>query len=535
MGFLSLCFWVFTAFFPSSFVSADTYALAKYDPQEDSKDFSLLQSVIQDPAITSPDHFLIAWKKQKPAYFSNYVLSYRSRSLQKSSASHPRALIFNKNADLVISFNGHKDHKGFKNLELMHFNHDTKSFEFVELTFPEGKAQLSEVNPKKCLACHQSASRTNVDPRPNWEPYNTWLGFYGSLDDSTELFRDSFIREFKPDPVLDAVLLNEITNETQWLSDFRAYVQPNHKRYSLLTGATTDQYGKADSTLNGDLTNRLAVLNFKRVARLIRTSKSEIYQFAKWPIWAHANCGMTRYIKDDVYNWLYEQVPNKDNSRKNEQASLLPTPPPRYSEKFMDSEKFNPYVPEFFSANATDMINILFESVGVSTEDWSMDFKTDGARFAAFERFGVTNDPRPPWMEAIKNELNKDPELANATCDDAKAKTIERFANLEKVKTQVQALRAQNPPQQLRPLLDRCTNCHSSDARNTRMDTPIIPFNNPEHLKVFLQKTGYKRGTLLNEIRFRIGPHATEDEQMPKGGVPTTQQKEELLNYLESL
>lgn len=511
--------------------AADTYQLAKHDSKIDTGDFVHLQKLVEQNNFASPEAFLATWKNDKPEYFSNYVLGYRSRSLQKSSPSHPRAIMFNKNADLVVSFNGNAEHKGFSNIELMRFNHNTKAFEFYEMSFAKNKAQLSEPNPKKCLACHQSVTRTTTDPRPNWEPYNNWPGFYGSLDDDTELFNTSTLTLEDFDPIIDAVIRSEILNETKWFYDFRANVQPTHPRYMLLTGETTDQYGKPNKTLNGDLTNRLAVLNFQRVARLIRTLPPDVYEFSKWGIWSHVVCGMTLIVKPDVFDWLYSQAPNKDYSRYAKRNPPNPYPP----SKHFEGVEIKYVKPEYESGDASDAINIFIEAAGISTEDWSMDFKTDGGRFAAFERFGVTNDPRPPWMEAIKNELIQDSELAAAnTCEAAKEKAIAKYGQLENVKAQVATLKDNNPPLPQRPLLDRCINCHSpTRARNG--DTPVISFHIPEKLKVELQKSGYKRGTLLDEIRYRTGPHATEEEQMPKGGVPTSAQTEELIKYLESL
>lgn len=516
------------------FASANTSMLAIYNPQTDSQDFAQLQALVSQKSFENPEDFLITWKKEKPDYFSNYVLAYRSRSLQKSSFANPRALIFNTNADLVIAFNGDKTHKGYNNLELMHFNHDTKSFEFHEMSFERGKAKLSEANPKKCLACHQSVSRTDVQPRPNWEPYNTWPGFYGSLDDDTDLFMNSAKREM--DPVDDALILKEIEIELQKQNEFRKNHQSLHPRYSLLSGATTDQYNKEDATLNGDLTNRLAVLNFKRVAKLIRTLPQDIYAYTKWAVWAHAKCGMTLYMENDVFEWLYSQVPNKDLARR---TVRRPVYTPGGNMGFWDEGVYYPpkrYTPpQYKDVDASDVINVLFESAGVSTEDWSMDFKTDGGKFAAFERFGVTNDPRPPWQEAIKRELSLDPDLKDMDCEQAKLKSLENFSNLEKVQKVYGELKTRNPKPVSKPLINRCVTCHSN-TRNTRGDfAPVIPFHDPLALKSALQKGGYTRGTLMEEIRFRVGPHATEDEQMPKGAVPTSAQVDELLRYLESL
>lgn len=525
---MGLLFFVF-----SVLASADTYMLAVHNPQMDSQDFTVLQSLVQTQNFENPESFLQDWKKAKPEYFSNYVLGYRSRSLQQSSFLHPRAILFNKNADLIISFNGHEKHKGFNNLELVHFNHDTKTFEFHEMSFERGKAKLSEANPKKCLACHQSVVRADVNPRPNWEPYNTWPGFYGSLDDKNTLFLNSAKREL--DPVADALMLYEVEAEITKIHEFRSTIQPTHPRYSLLSASTKDQYNEPDATLNGDLTNRLAVLNFKRIAKLIRTLPPEIYNYTKWAVWAHVQCGMTFYVEEDVFNWLYSQVPNKDLSRRQARTPIAPSHTPSV---FMDGDQqyvFEPYTPPAYkNTDTSDVINVLFEPAGISTEDWSMDFKTDGGRFAAFERFGVTNDPRPPWREAIKRELSEDPELKDLDCQQAQVKSLERYSNLETVKAAYTRFREAQPKAPSQSLLQRCMNCHTAE-RTGRSTTPYIPFGEPDKLKTALQKAGYRHGTLLEEIRFRVGPHATEEEQMPKGATPTAGQINELLRYLESL
>jgi mono/diheme cytochrome c family protein len=42
-----------------------------------------------------------------------------------------------------------------------------------------------EENPKACLKCHNpGGDGAAIDPRPNWQQYNQWTGFYGSEDDT---------------------------------------------------------------------------------------------------------------------------------------------------------------------------------------------------------------------------------------------------------------------------------------------------------------------------------------------------------------
>ena len=174
---------------------------------------------------------------------------------------------------------------------MMRFNHDARAFEFYEMSFENGRPKLSEPNPRKCLECHQSAARRGVDPQRTWEPYNTWPGFYGSLDDDTDLFKNGYYTQKEYRENGDLLMLEEFEVESSRFYDFTVNTYPNHPRYSLLSLDTRDQYGKAGTTLNGDLTNRLAVLNFQRVARLIRTENPSLYEKV------NGRCGRMRIVR----------------------------------------------------------------------------------------------------------------------------------------------------------------------------------------------------------------------------------------------
>ena len=189
--------------------------------------------------------------------------------------------------------------------------------------------------------------------------------------------------------------------------------------------------------------------------------------------------------------------------------------------KELGIEYVPPPPPEFYSTRATDAIHVFFEAFGWDTEDWSMDFKTNGGRFAAFERFGVTNDPRPPWTEAIKNEFAKDPDFAGMTCATAKEKSLAVFSSFEETK-RVRNIIVESLPRPVEtPLLQRCISCHAEGGK-AGATVPYLPLHDPVALKAALNRGSYKRGTLLEEILFRIGPHAIEEEQMPHEEIPVS-------------
>jgi hypothetical protein len=516
--------------------AVDTWTLANV-LNKDTQDFESLDDVLALPGSSSMEGFLANWKKQKPEYFSNYVVGYRSRSLQQSDGKNPRIIMFSANADLAMAFNGHPKHRGYSQLEVMRFNHAKEAFEFYEVDFSgQQKPKLSEPNPAKCLECHQSASRANVDPRPNWEPYNVWLGFYGSLDDSTEMSKSFFLKGPRFNKQTDTPLIADLENEEAGFEKFVYDIQPNHPRYKILD-PINNTYLASEKTINGDFTNRLAVLNFRRVARLMK-EQTAIYEKVKWTLWGYANCGQSFFVPRETYSWLVSVSPRTEIGRYDmpQQPPALPPCPPKMAEigACDPSAPAKPVVITYPYVENANVINTMFEPFGVNTEDWSMDFKTSG-RFAFAERFGVTNDPRPPINAAIKKIFGDDPELKGATCDEIKSRSMDVFGTVEKAKKLRDGLLALVPPPPPRkPLLERCISCHVEKAGGVG-GPPPLPFNDPAKLKQALQESGYKRGTLLDEITYRTGSLAQEREQMPPRGIPTSQEREELLGFLKAL
>jgi hypothetical protein len=182
--------------------------------------------------------------------------------------------------------------------------------------------------------------------------------------------------------------------------------------------------------------------------------------------------------------------------------------------------------------NLDDQVRLLFEPFYFNTDDWSMDFKTDG-RFAFASRFGTPGRPHYELMLAI-NSLS--PAMAKISCRDPEfVKSLDKYNNLQRA-IQLQEKRSgyKERLEKLKsaPLINRCISCHSSPSSR---DVPQIPFENPSALKERLLETKYKQGTLLAEIIYRTGAHANSDEQMPPRGVPTEKQRDDLISYLKAL
>lgn len=508
-------------------------AFGQYNDLKPSLSFERLQAQIQKTQSTDVENFLSELKKEQPDLFARYLSAYRSRSLQKSTPMAPRIILFSENTDFAISFNGHEKFKGFYDLEVFRYNFETQKFEFYEISFRNNeRPTLSEMNPKKCLECHQSPNRKNVDPRPNWEAYNTWPGFYGSIDDDVALFKNNIENDPQYDKKLDQILFSEVYKEEEWHLLFKNEIKPFHPRYSLLSDVLEVGNYANEDTLNGTFTDRVANLNFRRVVRLM--TETPIFERVKWTIWGYAKCQEFFIPEDNTYLWL------KENSKQ-----LYPHMPQKiyaeYPQIYHSHEGVGgegPVIIErppliFPIAKISDIIALLFEPFDIDTSDWSMDFKSDNARVAAFERFGTPRNPNQSFYEAAKHVLKNDSQLINASCKEIEQKSLQNIniKTVDGVLQLAQSTHKLNRSPEL-PLIARCSRCHSDGDKE---GIPLIPFDDSIRLASFLHKKGYPRGTLLQEIKFRLSNYATSEEQMPPQGIPTTPQKKELLDYLDSL
>jgi hypothetical protein len=218
-----------------------------------SQSFEKFMEVARTTNAVTVEDFLRDWKTADPLVFRFYLLSFRSRSLQSSTPESPRAILFNPAADFMASFNGHTALRGSRNIEVIHFDEATEKFEFRELTFDlKNRPTVSEPNPQKCLECHQSFTRTDVDPRPNWEPYFMWPGFYGMTDGAplNSYSQLTSVEKDRLDPVLDTIILNEVNHEEEWYTLFWTLVAPVDARYALLDPYDKD-VGARDAALYG--------------------------------------------------------------------------------------------------------------------------------------------------------------------------------------------------------------------------------------------------------------------------------------------
>src|SRR5437016_4070003 len=184
---------------------------------------------------------------------------FRRRSLHGSSFAHPRAILFDPEARLVISFNGDAGQAGFTDLETMEFDDAGKSFEFREIAFPvdadrKAGVRISNPNPEPCLKCHGEPAR------PIWDTHPAWPGAYG----------ERYAAALTP-------------TERSGLREFLRE-QPTHPRYRYLLevdrfanletfrpSARTRYEGDERLPPNGELGAALGRLNFEAIVHLLES------------------------------------------------------------------------------------------------------------------------------------------------------------------------------------------------------------------------------------------------------------------------
>lgn len=143
--------------------------------------FSLVDSLLADRA-TPVDSVADLIPLLPEELRRNFTFVYQSRSPFAASITpaHPRVILFSADARLVLTFTGNPKRPGFDILEAMAFDDESSSFRFKAYVLPAATRRGVKLDDKQrdCLRCH------GADPRPIFDSYPLWPGFYGSIQDS---------------------------------------------------------------------------------------------------------------------------------------------------------------------------------------------------------------------------------------------------------------------------------------------------------------------------------------------------------------
>jgi hypothetical protein len=413
---------------------------------------------------------------QLPKEFrSRPVFMFASKSLHHATSDQPRIILSSLDASFLLAFPLDPLAKSAEMLQAQNAGFSLKEIKF------DGRnpAQISESNSPKCLECHQSPHRANIDPRPNWEPYPRWGGALGQEDKKFTAANG----EKSPEQE------NLIAKILEWKKG------TDHAIVKLLDLKYVIEYeGGVAKTLGPlSLTHKLSYWNFRRVARLI--TKSSLYPLYKKEI---ASCMI--------------------NQGYGEQAALSLLPPSLSKSLALPL----PLFPFNFNRGIQGCLTRLFVAHGIDTTDWPMVFRSDEVLFDQFltprgsdmEFYSVLREfdsSLPEWKAQMER-----PEIeSNFNLSEAESLLTNTALDREKLLSG-------------ETLLNRCTHCHMT--RET--GAPFINFRK-DVLKESLKKGSYPRGNLFEEISYRISNHG--DEQMPPRNHLKSYEQTALAGYLESL
>ncbi len=494
---------------------------------DDGIDYEGLVNKIETNSATTLEQVLHLVPQE---FFANYVLMYRSRSLQDANPLFPRAIVFGRSAKFIMAFNGHEKQKGYNNLEIIQFREKTFRWEFREITFAEGQApRFSEPNPQKCLECHQSPARTNVDPRPNWEPYNFWPGAYASVDDEIQpVLKPNYERYIRGEsPLLygtlknflpqDLLLMDEQALEQSHLQKFETQIKPAHERYKYL--------GVFHSRGPLSLTKSTVMLNMRRVLRIARDEMGELFDVYKYSLLglgdvvSPQSSEMLKYTCGDLY------LPNSVREKQLRIALQIKEIPVKKYQR--------PQPGHGWRHGIAAGLEILLQPLGIQTDDLSMDFRTNG-RFSFDDRFTSPHSASTHLREAAMIVFAGEPavQLDCKQLKEAAEKSLLEFESrgeLDRILSQTQnAIYA--PP--TRRLVSRCIACHVNYEDGV---APSIPFDDFSRLKLLLSENKFPRGTLFQEILYRTSDHAPLRDQMPPAGQVDRRLRDEFITSIEAL
>src|SRR5215468_2026971 len=112
----------------------------------------------------------------------NFTFVYDSRSPFKAAITpqKPRVILFTDDTRLVLTFIGDDTQPGADLLETMSFDDEQAKFVFNAYLLPaaERRAWRPTAAEAKCERCH------GADPRPIYDSYPLWPGYYGAVLDT---------------------------------------------------------------------------------------------------------------------------------------------------------------------------------------------------------------------------------------------------------------------------------------------------------------------------------------------------------------
>jgi len=498
--------------------------------------FASLQSLLSHQDIGSVEELIAALP---PAQRNRFALVFDSRSLQGASLENPRVILYGPDARFIVTFNGSPAQRGFRVVETMEFDDDSKEFRLRELVFPEraagvDKVVVSEVNPQHCARCHGAPAR------PVWDTFPLWPGAYG------ERYRARLS-----------------ARERTGLAAFLA-LQPTHPRYGQLLGvkrfadpqtfrsSALSQYAAMPAEPpNAELAIYLGRLQAQSIARqLVQQPAFDAYRYALVGL-ADSACGrLADFYPDSLWHSRrhdFERFARDTALANARQAQLKAARAAITGGAAVAAQSTT-------SDNALVQLRFVAESaLGVATQNWTL----------ALEKgtYDFTMPPLPaqPLRETLLAEVATGDAVIQDLSRYSTSSDGDRYCSYLKRRSRAALTASHDGAQGVVPLnptsplaraaaapvagamnapvaatiappaaLQLCVSCHETGV------APLLPFSDPTQLTQQLRVRASAHGTLIDEIRFRLSS-AAGAHQMPLGLNLSDADRDSLAAYFAAL
>lgn len=324
-------------------------------------------------------------------FLENFTLVYDSRSPFKDgiTASYPRIILFSKDARLILTMTGDPKKSGYDLLEYSQFNDSKANFEFAAIPLPDFEKNNKPLSAENinCNRCHGS------DPRPIFDSYPLWPGFYGSFKDtfaknhSIAKKEEVDYKKFKSTTANAGIYKYLKFNKKDWVSPF---LDPKKFDETKLIGDLS-QFKFMPNTRFG---MALTQLNRQRIFRKIMSEKKYV-ENEKLLLAELLNCGPSKVSAKQLE--AMKQKVAKENTDRLTRYKVDPK---------KSNENINEMIELKFSTELAQM-NWVAETVGTTMKDWSLAMEDDSVSFFDGILSGIHDDVSYYLKEDLIFEMMK--------------------------------------------------------------------------------------------------------------------------------
>lgn len=458
--------------------------------------------------------FLAYLTSSYPHLKDNFILVHRSESQQLSSLAHPRIIFFGGGSAFAFS---EDPQQRDRRVEILTTNPKNFEVSLHEITFKHGKAKL-ETNPQSCMTCHGSPSRAL------WNPYDFWPNTFGSAVGAYSTKNESVAYDVLKAKAPHMELLSKVnlpekySLESGAVTAFTLYISGlNQGRWiaqNLKKGSAFDKYSKAF----------IAVVGLCAQGDPLQGSNGTKISFEK--LRQHLGEGNADVSKATWQNFVNDQLASRNHFRAQLDKQLYSIFPLAHVYNDVNHERLQN------EAYTIGSMRWILSMAGIDGRDLSASLFGNDTLLSSPGHFSLEfvtalYELRPDLFKDFKfkvHDFEPGASIIEVHCDSLlEAAKKEGAPGLKETQLISYFEDAEN-----RPVLSRCSKCHSENLGNG--DAPYIPFNDSNSMAQLLRVPGSK---LRANIEARVRSH--DFDQMPPASPLSEKEVASLLSYLDNL